>query len=74
MSLADESKDLTVHVNVCAERYRGIEERFESLENKVDTIHTDVTEGNKTTRNIVIASTVTIVLSILGLIVTVGVN
>jgi len=75
-TIEDETTNLKIHASICAERYKGIEETFErvhsrmdSLETKVDTIHRDVTEGNRSMRNIVIGSTVTIVLSIIGLIV-----
>ena len=77
MSLKHETEDLTVHVNVCAERYKGIQDQFENLEgridsveSKIDKIHSDIVAGHTSTRNSIIGGAIAIVVALIGLIAT----
>lgn len=72
-----EAEDLNLHVRLCAERYNGIQKEFErvtqrmdKLESKVDGIHKEVLDGNKSLKSVIIGTTGTVVAGILGLILT----
>jgi len=81
MHLEDESTDLKLHAHLCSERYQGIQEQFESLEKrienvdrKVDQVFDTLTEGNKSMRNTIITSAVTIVVCLIGVISSIGIT
>ena len=38
-----ESTSLEMHVELCAERYKRLEEKFDSVEERLDQLHTDFT-------------------------------
>ena len=71
MSYKSENEDLNLHVKLCAERYQGIQDRFERLENKVDSIQKEILEGSKSLKTVIITSATTIVGSMLAIIITV---
>jgi hypothetical protein len=49
MSIATkESEDLNLHVQLCAERYNRLEEKFETLETRLEGLHEDFSEFKKT--------------------------
>lgn len=73
--LADESTDLKLHAHLCSERYQGIQETFERLENrmdkletKVDTIIKDFSIGQKNLKTTMITTSGSIIVAIIGLI------
>ena len=73
--LADESVDLKLHTHLCAERYRGIQEQFERLENrmdsvdtKIDELHRDYNDGNKSLKTTLITTGGSILVAIIGVI------
>jgi hypothetical protein len=70
-TIEQESKDLDLHVQLCAQRYTLLERRLESLEIKVDGIAKEIADNKKSLAAIIIGSTATIVASVLGLVVTI---
>lgn len=75
MTVEDESTDLKLHAHLCAERYKGIgdqfqrfEQRMDSLENKMDTLHKDFVEANKSMRSTIITTFGSVLVALIGLI------
>lgn len=73
--LADESVDLKLHTHLCAERYKGIQDQFERFENrmdsfdgKLDDLHRDYNDGNKSLKTTMITTGGSIIVAIIGLI------
>jgi len=69
-----EFNDLNLHATLCAERYKGIQDTFERLENrmekvetKVDSIHTDFTEGQKSMKTTIITTFGSVLVALIGL-------
>jgi uncharacterized protein YlxW (UPF0749 family) len=64
--LSKEKEDLSVHVDICAERYKGLDERLTSVEKKIDevkvTVQTVKSEINKT----LITTAGTIIVALIG--------
>lgn len=74
--LQDESKDLVLHTHLCAERYKGIQDQFEALENrldrvekKVEEIYVAIRDGNSSLIKVLIGSAGTIIAGLLSTIV-----
>lgn len=74
-TIEDETTNLKIHASICAERYKGIEETFQrvdkrmdSLEHKIDDVRRDVQDGNKATRNTLIGGIASIVVALIGVI------
>lgn len=44
MSSQLEKENLEAHVDLCAERYKGLENRLDKVESKLEKIDTDLTE------------------------------
>ena len=66
-----EKESLEAHVDLCALRYGQLDERLTNLENKVDTIHDDILEGQKSMTKVIIGTAGTIIAGVLGLVVTI---
>lgn len=73
--LADESTDLRLHAHLCSERYKGIQEQFEQLENRMDKVETkidslreDYNDGNKSLKTTLITTGGSILVAIIGVI------
>jgi hypothetical protein len=66
-----EKNDLTIHVDLCAQRYLLLEKRLHVLELKVDKINEDIVNGQKSLSTVIITSAGTVVVSIIGLITTI---
>lgn len=66
-----EKTDLTIHVDLCAQRYLLLEKRLHILEVKVDKINEDIVKGQKSLSTVIISSTATIVVGLIGLITTI---
>lgn len=71
--LQDESKNLKLHTHLCAERYKGIQDQFENLENrlskiedKVEVIHNEIRHGNASMVKVLIGSAGTVVAGLLS--------
>lgn len=71
--LHDESEDLKLHTHLCAERYKGIQEQFEVLEQrldrvekKVDDIHEDIRNGNASMTRVLIGTAGTVIAALIS--------
>ena len=70
-TIEQESKDLDLHVQLCAQRYSFLESRLESLHLRVEAIAKEITDNKKSLATIIITSTGTIVASVVGLLITI---
>lgn len=66
-----EKESLEAHVDLCAMRYLQLDTRLTNLENKVDGIHTDIIEGQKSMTKVLIGTAGTVLAGVLGIIVTI---
>jgi len=64
-----EKESLEAHVDLCALRYKGLDERLTKIEEKVDDIHDDILDGNKSMTKVLIGSAGTIVAGLLSTII-----
>lgn len=46
--MSKEENDLATHVALCSERYKGIEDKFDDVEKRLNSIETRVSDLNKT--------------------------
>ena len=66
-----EKESLEAHVDLCAMRYLQLDTRLTNLEEKVDTIHTDIIEGQKSMTKVIIGTAGTVIAGVLGIVVTI---
>lgn len=66
-----EKESLEAHVDLCALRYGQLDERLTQLEGKVETIHNDIIEGQKSMTKVIIGTAGTIIAGVLGIVVTI---
>lgn len=72
MSATDiEKENLEAHVELCAERYAQLERRLDSVEKKVEILHTDIINGQKSMSKVLIGTAGTVVAAALGTITTI---
>ena len=64
-----EKESLEAHVDLCALRYQQLDNRLTNLETKVNDIHEDITEGQKSMTKVLIGAAGTIVAGLLSTIV-----
>ena len=64
-----EKESLEAHVDLCALRYQQLDNRLNNLETKVNDIHEDITEGQKSMTKVIIGAAGTIVAGLLSTIV-----
>lgn len=64
-----EKQSLEAHVDLCAIRYENLDNRLTKLEEKMDEIHDDVTNGNKSMIKVLIGTAGTVVAGLLSTIV-----
>ena len=64
-----EREHLEAHVDLCAIRYQNLDNRMDKIEKKVEAIHEDITEGQKSMTKVLIGSAGTIVAGLLSTIV-----
>ena len=64
-----EKQSLEAHVDLCAIRYENLDNRLTKLEEKMDEIHDDVTNGNKSMMKVLIGTAGTIVAGLLSTII-----
>lgn len=65
-----EKESLEAHVDLCAMRYLQLDTRLTNLENKVDGIHTDIVEGQKSMTKVIIGTAGTVIAGVLSIIIT----
>ena len=66
-----EKESLEAHVDLCALRYGQLDSRLTALEIKVDGIHNDILEGQKSMTKVIIGTAGTIIAGVLGIVVTI---
>ena len=69
-----ERENLEAHVDLCEQRYNNLELRLSKIETKVEHIHADITNGNKSMVKVIIGATGTIVAGLLSTIVVILLN
>ena len=69
MSTQLEKENLEAHVDLCAQRYEVLEGRLTKIEEKVESIHSDMVEGQKSMTKVLIGTSGTIVAGLLSTIV-----
>jgi hypothetical protein len=61
-----ERSSLEAHVDLCALRYEQLDERLSTLEGKVDIMHKDIVDGQKSLTKVIIGTAGTVVAGILS--------
>lgn len=61
-----ERENLAAHVDLCALRYEQLDDRLTILETKVDSIHKDITEGQKSMTKVLIGTAGTVIAGLLS--------
>jgi|TARA_A200000159_G_C7286229_1_gene323693 tetrahydromethanopterin S-methyltransferase subunit G len=64
-----EKENLEAHVDLCQQRYENLESRLTAVEKKLEHVHQDVQNGNKSMIKVIIGATGTIVAGLLSTIV-----
>jgi len=64
-----EKESLEAHVDLCALRYQQLDQRLTKIEEKVEDIHDDITNGNKSMVKVLVGATGTIIAGLLSTIV-----
>lgn len=64
-----EKTNLEAHVDLCAIRYEALEGRLTNVEEKIDNIHSDIVEGQKSMTKVLIGTAGTIVAGLLSTII-----
>ena len=64
-----ERENLEAHVDLCAIRYEALEGRLSNVEEKIDNIHSDITEGQKSMTKVLIGTAGTVIASVLSIVV-----
>ena len=65
-----DKQSLEAHVDLCAMRYLNLDTRLTNLENKVDSIHTDIVQGQKSMTKVIIGTAGTVVAGVISIIIT----
>ena len=65
-----EKESLEAHVDLCAMRYLQLDTRLTNLEQKVDGIHTDIVEGQKSMTKVIIGTAGTVIAGVISIIIT----
>ena len=68
-STPTERENLSVHVDMCAIRYKNLDDRLTAVEEKIDTIHEDMKNGNQSLIKVLIGAAGTIIAGLLSTIV-----
>jgi len=66
-----EKTSLEAHVDLCALRYGQLDQRLTALEEKVETVHNDIIDGQKSMTKVIIGTAGTIIAGVLGIVVTI---
>ena len=65
-----ERTNLEAHVDLCALRYGQLDDRLTALETKVDRVHVDIIEGQKSLTKVLVGTAGTVIAGILSIVVT----
>lgn len=66
-----EKQSLEAHVDLCALRYLQLDTRLTHLEKKVEEIHDDIVDGQKSMTKVIIGTAGTVIAGVLGIVVTI---
>lgn len=66
-----EKQSLEAHVDLCALRYGQLDQRLSNLEEKVETIHNDILEGQKSLSKVIIGTAGTIIAGVISVVITI---
>ena len=69
-----ERENLEAHVDLCQQRYENLESGLTKIEEKVDSIHKDVVEGQKSMTKVIIGAAGTITAGLLSTIIVLVMN
>jgi len=69
-----ERENLEAHVDLCQQRYENLESRLTAVEKKLEHVHQDIQNGNKSMIKVIIGATGTIVAGLLSTIVVLLIN
>lgn len=64
-----ENENLEAHVELCRQRYETLERRLGNIENKVENIHMELSNGNKSMIKVIVGATGTIIAGLLSTVV-----
>lgn len=64
-----EKESLEAHVDLCALRYGQLDQRLTTLEKKVDNIHEDIVEGQKSLTKVIVGTAGTVVAGVISIII-----
>lgn len=64
-----EKQSLEAHVDLCAYRYANLDRRLTLIERKVETIHNDIIEGQKSVTKVLVGTAGTIIASVLSVVI-----
>lgn len=64
-----EKTSLEAHVDLCALRYGQLDSRLTALETKVDAVHADIVEGQKSLTKVIIGTAGTVLAGVISLVV-----
>jgi len=64
-----EKESLEAHVDLCALRYKNLDDRLSNVEDKIDKVHKDIQAGNQSMTKVLIGAAGTIVAGLLSTIV-----
>ena len=67
--MASPTTNLEAHVDLCAIRYEALEGRLTTVETKIDNIHQDITEGQKSMTKVLIGTAGTVIASVLSIVI-----
>jgi hypothetical protein len=69
-----EKTNLEAHVDLCALRYAALEGRLTAVESKIDVIHDDMIQGQKSITKVLIGTAGTVVASLLSTVIVILMN
>jgi hypothetical protein len=61
-----ERQSLEAHVDLCALRYKQLDDRLTSLESKVDDMHKDIVQGQKSLTKVIVGTAGTVIAGVLS--------
>jgi len=69
-----EKTNLEAHVDLCALRYEALEGRLTKIEGKVEDIHTDIVEAQKSMTKVLVGTAGTVVASLISIVIVILMN
>ena len=66
-----ERTSLEAHVDLCALRYSQLDLRLTNLEKKVDDIHEDIVNGQKSLTKVIVGTAGTVIAGVLSVVITI---